>query len=128
MNSLTTNLHLLLLSFYRPTTQRFKIVMEAGAFPSDQYLVETQVRLHGYDPAQAIIEVSASEGFYITMADIKNACAGQENEIALFLFSGVQYYTGQYFQIKEITDYAHSLGAEAGFDLGVRRQYTFAAP
>lgn len=117
MNSLTTNLHLLLLSFYRPTAQRYKIVMEAGAFPSDQYLVETQVRLHGYDPAQAIIEVSASEGFYITMADIQNACAGQESEIALFLFSGVQYYTGQYFQIKEITDYAHSLGAKAGFDL-----------
>ncbi len=117
MNSLTVNLHLLMLSFYQPTSQKFKIIMEKGAFPSDQYCIETQVLFHGYDPATAIIEVAPSVGHSISMEDIVNACEGQEECIALFLFSGVQYYTGQLFDIKNITALAHKMGAVAGFDL-----------
>ena len=104
MNTLTVNLHLMLLSFYRPTPQRYKIMMEAGAFPSDQYAIETQVKFHGLDPAQAIIEILSSI---------------QENgeSLALVLFGGINYYTGQLFDIKSITQTAHRAGALAGFDL-----------
>jgi len=117
MNGLTVNLHLLLISFYQPSATRYKIVIEAGAFPSDQYIVETQIAYHKYNPSEAIIEVSPSQGYEITIDDIAKACEGQEQTIALFLFSGVQYYTGQYFDIASITEYAHNIGALAGFDL-----------
>ncbi len=118
MNTLTVNLHLLMLSFYRPTEKRYKILMEAGAFPSDQYAVESQVRMHGYDPADAIIEVAPKEGSYlIEEDDILQAISETDGALALVMIGGVNYYTGQYFDLKKITDAAHRVGAYAGFDL-----------
>jgi kynureninase len=118
MNTLTVNLHLLLFSFYRPAGQRCKIMMEAGAFPSDQYAVETQVRFHGYDPANAIIEISPREREKTIGTDvILEAIDKNKNELALVLFGGINYYTGQLFDIRAITAAAHKAGALAGFDL-----------
>jgi kynureninase len=118
MNTLTVNLHLLMISFYRPDSKRFKILMEAGAFPSDQYAVETQVRMHGFDPKDAIIEISPREGSYTIEEDDILAAIGQAgNTLALVMIGGVNYYTGQLFDIKKITDSAHRVGAYAGFDL-----------
>jgi kynureninase len=118
MNTLTTNLHLLMVSFYRPTTSRFKIIMEAGAFPSDQYAMESQVHLHGFDPAEAIIEVAPRAGTEIlNTADILEAIEQAGDALALVMFSGVNYYTGQLFDIEAITAKAHQVGAKAGFDL-----------
>lgn len=118
MNALTVNLHLLMLSFYRPTSKRYKIIMEAGAFPSDQYAMETQVRMYGYDPADAIIEIKPREGAYIIEEeDIIEAIEEAGEELALVLFGGVNYYTGQVFDMQRITAAAHKVGAYAGFDL-----------
>ena len=118
MNTLTTNLHLLMASFYRPTQQRFKIVMEAGAFPSDQYAMETQARLHGFDPAEAVVEVAPRTGEETLRTEDILAIIEQHGEsVALVMFSGVNYYTGQFFVLKKITETAHSVGAYAGFDL-----------
>jgi kynureninase len=117
-NTLSVNLHLLMLSFYRPTQQRYKIIMEAGAFPSDQYAVETQIRMYGRDPEEAIIEIGPRPGSYtIDEADITNAIVLAGDSLALVMFGGVNYYTGQYFNIQEIAAAAHSVGAYAGFDL-----------
>ncbi|HET9744734.1 MAG TPA: kynureninase [Chitinophagaceae bacterium] len=118
MNSLTVNLHLLMISFYRPTKERYKIVCEAKAFPSDQYAFETQVQFHGYDPKDAIIEVNPAEGEQVIKnEDIIATIKEHGNSIALVVFGGVNYYTGQYFDLKAITAAAHSVGAYAGFDL-----------
>lgn len=118
MNTLTVNLHLLMMSFYRPTPERYKIIMEAGAFPSDQYAMETQVRMHGFDPKEAIIEISPRDGAHIIEEeDILNAIAHAGESLALVMFGGVNYYTGQFFDIATITDAAHLVGAYAGFDL-----------
>ncbi len=118
MNSLTVNLHLLLVSFYRPGKQRYKIICEAKAFPSDQYAFETQAKYHGFDPADAVIEVSPREGEYaLRTEDILKAIQQHGDSIAVVLFSGVNYYTGQLFDMKAITEAAHSVGAYAGFDL-----------
>lgn len=118
MNTLTVNLHLLMLSFYRPSKQRYKIIMETGAFPSDMYAVETQVQMHGFDPKEAIIEISPRKGEHtIHQSDIESAILKHKNKIALVLFGGVNYYTGQYFDVKAITALAHQVGAYAGFDL-----------
>ena len=118
MNSLTVNLHLLMVSFYRPTKQRYKIICEAKAFPSDQYAFETQAKYHGYEPAEAVIEISAREGEYaIRTEDIISAIKQHGDTVAVVLFSGVNYYTGQLFDMKAITEAAHSVGAYAGFDL-----------
>lgn len=118
MNSLTVNLHLLLVSFYRPTKQRYKIICEAKAFPSDQYAFETQAKYHGFDPSDAVIEVSPREGEYaIRTEDILSTIKQHGDSVAVVLFSGVNYYTGQLFDIKTITEAAHSVGAYAGFDL-----------
>ncbi len=117
-NTLTVNLHLLMLSFYRPSGSRYKIIMEAGAFPSDQYAVETQVRMYGYDPADAIIEITPREGAHIIEeADIIKAIEDAGDSLVLVMFGGVNYYTGQFFDLKAITDAAHKAGAYAGFDL-----------
>lgn len=117
-NTLTVNLHLLMLSFYRPEGKRYKIIMEAGAFPSDQYAVETQVRMYGYEPNDAIIEITPREGaFIIEEEDILKAIADAGDSLALVMFGGVNYYTGQLFDMKKITDAAHNAGAYAGFDL-----------
>ncbi|WP_276504498.1 kynureninase [Terrimonas pollutisoli] len=118
MNQLTVNLHLLMVSFYRPAAKRYKIICEAKAFPSDQYAFESQVRYHGFDPADAIIEVSPREGEHtIRTEDILSAIRQHADETALVLFGAVNYYTGQLFDIKKITDAAHAAGAYAGFDL-----------
>ncbi|HMK27099.1 MAG TPA: kynureninase [Chitinophagaceae bacterium] len=118
MNSLSVNLHLLMVSFYRPTKQRYKIICEAKAFPSDQYAFETQAKHHGFDPTDAVIEVSPREGEYaIRTEDILSTIKKHGDSIAVVLFSGVNYYTGQLFDIKTITEAAHSIGAYAGFDL-----------
>ncbi|HSC39057.1 MAG TPA: kynureninase, partial [Chitinophagaceae bacterium] len=118
MNALTVNLHLLLLSFYRPAGQRYKIMMEAGAFPSDQYAAETQVKFYGYHPEDAIIEVAPRNGEKtLRTEDITDAIEQHKDSLALVLFGGINYYTGQLFNIKTITDAAHRAGALAGFDL-----------
>jgi kynureninase len=118
MNALTVNLHILLLSFYHPGPDRYKIIMEAGAFPSDQYAIETQVKWHGYDPAEAIIEVGPREGEkLIREEDILTAIDQHRDSLALVLFGGINYYTGQLFDIAAITKAAHAAGAFAGFDL-----------
>lgn len=118
MNSLTVNLHLLMISFYRPEDSRYKILMEAGAFPSDQYAVETQVRMHGYDPEDAIIEITPRAGSYtIAEEDILEAIEAAGNTLALVMIGGVNYYTGQFFDLERITKAAHHAGAYAGYDL-----------
>ena len=118
MNALTVNLHLLLLSFYQPTAARYKIIMEAGAFPSDQYAVESQVKFHQYDPEQAIIEVKPREGEKtLRTEDIRQVITAHRDSVAIVLFGGINYYTGQLFDIKSITEAAHEAGAYAGFDL-----------
>lgn len=118
MNQLTVNLHLLMVSFYRPTKQRYKIICEAKAFPSDQYAMESQVNFHGYKYEDAVIEVEPKEGEHsIRTEDILAAIDKNKNSIALVLFSGVNYYTGQLFDMPAITTAAHKAGAYAGFDL-----------
>jgi len=118
MNTLTVNLHLLMVSFYKPMPGKFKIIMEAGAFPSDQYALESQVRFHGYDPAEAIIEVAPRAGEYtLRTEDIEKAIAENADEIALVLFGGVNYFTGQWFDMPAITKAGHAAGAIVGFDL-----------
>lgn len=118
MNQLTVNLHLLMTSFYQPTKGRYKIICEAKAFPSDQYAFESQVKLHGLHPDDVIIEVAPREGEYaIQTEDILSAIQQHGDTIALVLFSGVNYYTGQVFDMKAITAKSHSTGAYCGFDL-----------
>ncbi len=118
MNQLTVNLHLLMTSFYRPTQARFKIICEAKAFPSDQYALETQAQLHGFNANEAIVEVAPREGEHtIRTEDIVAAIEAHGNQVALVLFGGVNYYSGQLFDMAAITAAAHSLGAYAGFDL-----------
>jgi kynureninase len=118
MNQLTVNVHLLLVSFYRPRGMRYKIIMEQKAFPSDQYAVESQVRFHGYDPEEAIVEIGPREGEHtIRMEDILEAIEQHKDELALVFFGGVNYYSGQVFDMQMITAAAHKAGAYAGFDL-----------
>ncbi len=118
MNSLTVNLHLLLLSFYKPKGERYRIIMEAGAFPSDQYAIETQVKMHGYQPADAIIELTPRDGEdCLREEDILQAIKDAGNSLACVMIGAVNYYTGQWYPMKEITDTAHEVGAIAGFDL-----------
>lgn len=118
MNALTVNLHLMLQTFYQPTYNRFKIVMEAGAFPSDQYAVETLVRQFGFNPEEAIVEVAPKPGEHtLQTKDILKAIANEGDAVALVMFSGMNYYTGQLFDIQSITKAAHAVGAIAGFDL-----------
>jgi kynureninase len=118
MNNLTVNLHLMMVSFYRPQGKRYKIIMEAGAFPSDQYAMESQVKFHGYDYEDAVIEIKPRTGEgHLRTEDILSTIKETGEELALVMFSGVQYYTGQAFDMKAITKVAHDVGAVAGFDL-----------
>ncbi len=118
MNHLTVNLHLLMISFYQPTKNRYKIICEAKAFPSDQYAFQSQVKLHGYKIEDAIIEVHPKEGTeIITTADIIATIEQHKDSVAMVLFSGLNYYTGQVFDMPAITEAAHNAGAYAGFDL-----------
>lgn len=118
MNNLTSNLHLMMVSFYRPTKTRYKIMMEASAFPSDQYAMETQARFHGLNPDDAIIELKPREGEYtLRTEDILTQIYEHKDDLALVMMGGVNYYTGQAFDMKTITRAAHDVGATAGFDL-----------
>ena len=118
MNSLTVNLHLLIVSFYKPKGNKYKIIMEGGAFPSDQYALESQVKFHGYDRKDAIIEVFPRDGEdLLRTEDMIETINKHTDEVALVLFSGINYYTGQFFDIPAITRSAHKIGAIAGFDL-----------
>jgi kynureninase len=119
MNTLTVNLHLMMASFYRPEKGgRYKIIMEAGAFPSDQYAMETQVRWHGFDPADAIVEVAPRPGEELLRTeDILETIHAHRDTLALTMFGGVNYYTGQWYDMPAITQAAHAAGAYAGFDL-----------
>jgi kynureninase len=118
MNSLTTNLHLMMVSFYRPTSERPAILMEAGAFPSDRHAVESQLRFHGRDPATDLIELQpdATDGT-ISMAAIADAMSVHGSRLAMVLWPGVQYRTGQAFDLAEIARLAHVAGTIVGFDL-----------
>ncbi|KAJ3303245.1 hypothetical protein HDV03_004072 [Kappamyces sp. JEL0829] len=118
MNTLTANLHFLMVPFYRPTPGRFKIIMEAKAFPSDYFALESQVQYHGLDPTTAIVQVAPKPGEYtLQTKDILQTIAEHGDTTALVLFSGVQYYTGQYFDIPAITKAAHDKGCIVGWDL-----------
>jgi kynureninase len=117
-HSLTTNLHLLMVSFYRPTASRNKIICESKAFPSDQYALESQVKFHGYDPADAIIEIAPRDGEHlIRQEDIISAIEEAGDSLAMLMIGGVNYYTGQLFDMKSITEKVHAVGATCGFDL-----------
>ncbi len=117
-HSLTTNLHLLMVSFYKPEGKRTKILCEAKAFPSDQYALESQVKFHGLDPKTDIVEIAPREGEHlIDEEDIYAKIEELGNELALVMIGGVNYYTGQLFDMKTITEKAHAVGAIAGFDL-----------
>ncbi|MFZ1705924.1 MAG: kynureninase [Saprospiraceae bacterium] len=118
MNSLTVNLHLLMVSFYRPTSNRYKILVEYSPFPSDRYAVESQAKFHGFDPASAIIELKPTSGTdLITIEQIEQIIEKEGDQIALILIGGVNYYTGQAYPIKEITRLGHAKGCIVGFDL-----------
>lgn len=118
MNSLTANLHLMMVGFYRPTRARPAILMEAGAFPSDRYALESQVRFHGFDPATDLIELQPDEpdGTF-SMQAIERAIAKHGPRLALIVWPGVQYRSGQAFDLAEIARHGHVAGAVVGFDL-----------
>jgi kynureninase len=118
MNTLTVNLHLLMVSFYRPTKTRYKIICEEKAFPSDQYMFQSQVHFHGLNPDETIIEIKRREGEHnIRLEDILSKIEEVGNELALVMIGGVNYYTGQVFDIKTITAAGHKQGAIVGWDL-----------
>lgn len=118
MNSLTVNLHLLLISFYTPTSTRHKILIEEHAFPSDHFVVESQIRQRGFDPETSLITVKPRPGAHTLHPDvIAEAIRGHGDELALVLLPGVQYYTGQVLPMADITRAGHAVGARVGFDL-----------
>ena len=118
MNSLTVNLHLMMVSFYRPTKRRHKIVVEAGAFPSDQYAVKSQIRYHGFDPATSLVELRPRDGESILREeDICDVIRREGESIALVMMGGVNYSTGQAFDMQTITRAGHDAGCIVAFDL-----------
>ncbi|MEM7575483.1 MAG: kynureninase [Bacteroidota bacterium] len=117
MNTLTVNLHLMMVSFYRPQGKRNKILIEADAFPSDKYAAESQIRFHGLNPADCLIELSAEAGEeYLRESKIQEIIEQQGEEIALILLGNTNYYTGQFFDMKAITSWGHAQGCMVGFD------------
>ena len=118
MNSLTVNLHMMMATFYRPTTSRFKIMMEEPAFPSDTYAIKTQIGHHGLDPKDTLILARPRKGeFTITTLDIVNLIDKHADQLAMVMFAGVNFFTGQLFDIEKITAAAHNRGITVGFDL-----------
>ncbi|KIJ16813.1 kynureninase [Paxillus involutus ATCC 200175] len=118
MGTLTANLHLMMSAFYKPTSTRFKILCEGKAFPSDQYAFASQASLHGYDPSEAIIEMFPRDGeFTLRESDTLDVITKEGPSIAIVIFGGVQYYTGQWFPMKAITNAAKAQGCICGWDL-----------
>ncbi|MFQ5583179.1 MAG: kynureninase [Calditrichia bacterium] len=118
MNSLTVNLHLMMVSFYRPTPARHKILIEYDAFPSDQYAVKSQIKFHGYHPENSLIELKPRSGEEIVrIEEIRSLMEQEGQSIALILVGAVNYYSGQLYDIKEITRLGHEYGCVVGFDL-----------
>jgi kynureninase len=118
MNTLTVNLHLMMVSFYRPTALRHKIIVEGTLFPSDRYAIASQVSFHGFDPVLSIVELHPRDGeTTLRTEDIEDLIESEGESIALILIGGVNYYTGQVFDMKRITDAGHRQGAVVGFDL-----------
>ena len=118
MNSLTVNLQLMMTTFYRPTNARYKIMMEANAFPSDRYAVASQLRLHGHDPETALIEMALRPGeTYVRIEDLEERIETEGEGVALILFGGVNYYNGQAFDFPRITRAGHAKGCVVGFDM-----------
>ncbi|SHJ58575.1 kynureninase [Aquimarina spongiae] len=118
MNTLTTNLHLLMVSFYQPTAKKYKIVIESDAFPSDRYAVESQLHFHGFDPKDGLIEWKPREGEeLLRMEDLETILDEQGDEIALLLIGGLNYYTGQYLDLKQIAGLGHAKNCMVGIDL-----------
>ncbi len=118
MNQLTVNLHLMLVSFYHPDAKRYKIICEAKSFPSDQYAFETHIRNKGFDPSTAMIEVVPRNGEHtLRTEDIISTIEKHGDEASLVLFGGINYYTGQFFDLEKITKAGKSAGAKVGFDL-----------
>ena len=118
MNTLTTNLHLLMVSFYQPSKTKYKIIIEGDAFPSDRYAVQSQLSFHGFDPEEALIEWKPKEGKeLLELEDLKSILDSQGDEVALLLIGGVNYYTGQYLDIKKIAELGHAKKCMVGIDL-----------
>ena len=118
MNALTVNIHLLLISFYQPKEAKYKVIIEKDAFPSDYYAVQSQIKLHGFDPKKALIELTPREGENILRhEDIISTIESHRDEIALIYLGGVNYYTGQSFNLKEITKVGRENGSIVGFNL-----------
>ncbi len=118
MNALTVNLHLMLISFYKPTKTRNKILIEKGAFPSDQYAIESQIKFHGYKPKQCLIEIEPREGESCLRADdILDKINKFGSEIETILIGGVNYYTGQLMDMQAINKSGKDVSAKVGFDL-----------
>ena len=118
MNTLTTNLHLLMVSFYNPTPKRCKILIESDAFPSDRYAVQTQLEFHGFDANECLVEWHPRKGeTLLRIEDLEHILEEQGDEIALLLIGGINYYTGQYLDLKEIAKLGHAKGCKVGIDL-----------
>lgn len=118
MNTLTTNLHLLMVSFYQPTKTKYKIIIESDAFPSDRYAVQSQLSFHGFDPEEALLEWKPKEGKeLLELEDLEFLLDSHGDEVALLLIGGVNYYTGQFLDLKKITELGHAKDCMVGIDL-----------
>ncbi|EGC39725.1 hypothetical protein DICPUDRAFT_74692 [Dictyostelium purpureum] len=118
MNSLSTNIHVLMANFYKPTSDRHKIIIEYGAFPSDLYVTESQIKNHGFEPETSLIKIKPRDGEYtLNTQDIVDTIKQHGNSVAVVLLSGIQYFTGQFFDMKTITQAGHEVGAVVGWDL-----------